>query len=125
MGQVSLPGYFKTHGYITMGGGKTYHPNLPPNNDGNLSWSLGDRLVRKVPYYTASHTNPHTTLQLNKNREVLRQRKGEPDGRCVQGVRQRRRQRLHLRLLHRPLRRLPGPPRAVGSFLQAAPCPQH
>ena len=40
---VSLPGYFKTHGYITMGGGKTYHPGLPPNNDGNLSWSLGDR----------------------------------------------------------------------------------
>jgi len=40
---VSLPGYFKTNGYITMGGGKTYHPNLPPNNDGNLSWSLGDR----------------------------------------------------------------------------------
>eukprot|EP01046_Picozoa_sp_COSAG06_P011748 COSAG06_NODE_675_length_13163_cov_8.046387_5_plen_481_part_00 len=40
---VSLPGYFKTNGYITMGGGKTYHPGLPPNNDGNLSWSLGER----------------------------------------------------------------------------------
>ena len=26
-----------------MGGGKTYHPGLPPNNDGNMSWSLGDR----------------------------------------------------------------------------------
>ena len=40
---VSLPGFFKTNGYLTMGGGKTYHPNLPPDNDGNLSWSLGDR----------------------------------------------------------------------------------
>jgi hypothetical protein len=29
----------------------------------------------KVPYYTASHTNRHTTLHLNKNREDLRQRK--------------------------------------------------
>jgi hypothetical protein len=29
----------------------------------------------KVPYYTASHTNHHTTLHLNKNRENLRQRK--------------------------------------------------
>jgi hypothetical protein len=29
----------------------------------------------KVPYYIASHTNPHTTLHLNKNREDLRQRK--------------------------------------------------
>jgi hypothetical protein len=40
--------------------------------------------LRKVPYYTASHTNPHTTLKLNKNREVLRQRKvrvrGAEDG---------------------------------------------
>jgi hypothetical protein len=30
---------------------------------------------RKVPYYTAPHTNPHTTLNLNKNREALRQTK--------------------------------------------------
>ena len=45
---VSLPGYFKTNGYICMGGGKTYHPNLPPANDGNLSWSLGDRAYVNV-----------------------------------------------------------------------------
>jgi hypothetical protein len=31
--------------------------------------------VRKVPYYTASHKNPHTTPYLNKVREDLRQRK--------------------------------------------------
>lgn len=24
-----------------LGGGKTYHPGLPPNNDGALSWSSG------------------------------------------------------------------------------------
>jgi hypothetical protein len=29
----------------------------------------------EVPYYTASHTHPHTTLHLNNNRDVLRQRK--------------------------------------------------
>jgi hypothetical protein len=30
---------------------------------------------RKGPYYTSSHTTPHTTLRLNQNREALRQRK--------------------------------------------------
>ena len=30
---------------------------------------------RKVPYYVASHTNPHITLHLNNNREDFRQRK--------------------------------------------------
>jgi hypothetical protein len=34
--------------------------------------------VGKVPYYIASHTNPHTTLHSNKNREDLRQRKFHP-----------------------------------------------
>jgi hypothetical protein len=33
------------------------------------------RESRKVPYYTAPHTTPHTTFDLNKNRETLRQRK--------------------------------------------------
>jgi hypothetical protein len=33
------------------------------------------REAEKVPYYAASHTTPHTTLYLNKNREALRQRK--------------------------------------------------
>ena len=31
--------------------------------------------ARKGPYYTVAHTTPHTTLCLNKNREVTRQRK--------------------------------------------------
>ena len=31
---ISFPGYFKTHGYTTLGGGKLYHGGLPPYNDG-------------------------------------------------------------------------------------------
>lgn len=29
----------KHHGYLTLGGGKIYHPNQPPNNDIPYSWS--------------------------------------------------------------------------------------
>ena len=29
----------------------------------------------KGPYYTAAHTAPHTTPHLNKNNEIIRQRK--------------------------------------------------
>jgi hypothetical protein len=42
---------------------------------GGIKYSIQVRPLRKVPYYTASHTTPHTTLHLNKNREDLRQRK--------------------------------------------------
>ena len=35
---VSLPQYFKNHGYFTSGVGKLYHPLLPPNGD-PPSWS--------------------------------------------------------------------------------------
>ncbi|XP_065191297.1 iduronate 2-sulfatase-like [Sycon ciliatum] len=42
---VSLPQYFKNHGYYTWGGGKLYHPNLPPKNDEPLSWS------QEIPYF--------------------------------------------------------------------------
>eukprot|EP00750_Incisomonas_marina_P009605 INCI16054.3.p1 GENE.INCI16054.3~~INCI16054.3.p1 ORF type:complete len:289 (-),score=38.01 INCI16054.3:1456-2322(-) len=41
----SLPGYFKNQGYTTLGAGKTYHPGLPPHDDGGLSWTLD------IPYY--------------------------------------------------------------------------
>ena len=30
---ISLPEYFKVNGFTTLGGGKTYHPGLPPNWD--------------------------------------------------------------------------------------------
>eukprot|EP00947_MAST-08B_sp_MAST-8B-sp1_P004356 g4356.t1 len=36
---ISFPQYFKEAGYLTYGGGKTYHPNLPPNNDIPKSWT--------------------------------------------------------------------------------------
>ena len=36
---ISLPEHFKKHGFTTLGGGKTYHPNLPPNWDEPKSWS--------------------------------------------------------------------------------------
>jgi len=36
---MSFPGYFKANGYTTIGGGKTFHPGLPPNYDGAASWS--------------------------------------------------------------------------------------
>lgn len=35
---VSLPQFFKEHGYTTIGHGKTYHPGHPVNNDLPYSW---------------------------------------------------------------------------------------
>jgi len=55
---VSLPGYFKTHGYTTLGGGKTYHGGLPPFSDGDLSWS-DDR-----PYFESSDKRQCTSNYL-------------------------------------------------------------
>ena len=40
---LSLPQLFKESGYLTLGHGKLYHPNLPPDND-PPSWSP------EVPY---------------------------------------------------------------------------
>ena len=42
---VTLPQYFKQHNYTTLGGGKTFHPNLPPNWDEPDSWS------QEEPYF--------------------------------------------------------------------------
>eukprot|EP00937_MAST-01D_sp_MAST-1D-sp2_P002297 g2297.t1 len=36
---TSLPQHFKEHGYVTLGSGKLYHPQLPPLYDAPLSWS--------------------------------------------------------------------------------------
>ena len=35
----SMPEYFKTHGFVTMGSGKLFHPTVPPDNDWPRSWS--------------------------------------------------------------------------------------
>ena len=42
----SMPEYFKDHGYLTVGAGKTYHTGSPPNFDAPRSWtepSVGNR----------------------------------------------------------------------------------
>lgn len=36
---ITLPQHFKNHGYITLGGGKTFHPGLPKDYDEPYSWS--------------------------------------------------------------------------------------
>ena len=41
----SLPQYFKHNGYLTMGAGKIFHPELPPAKDVPYSWSSDE-----VPY---------------------------------------------------------------------------
>jgi iduronate 2-sulfatase len=38
---VTLPEYFKTHGYNTTGCGKTYHSGRPKNFDQPRSWTEG------------------------------------------------------------------------------------
>jgi len=38
-GWTALPEFFRQRGYFTTGGGKIYHPNLPPHNDNARSWS--------------------------------------------------------------------------------------
>ena len=40
------PEYFKSHGMLTLGSGKLFHPGVPPNNDYPLSWSTSE------PYYS-------------------------------------------------------------------------
>jgi iduronate 2-sulfatase len=47
----SMPEYFKTHGYVTLGSGKLYHPQVPPDNDVPKSWS-----VDVAPYYSPECT---------------------------------------------------------------------
>lgn len=42
---ISFPQHFKKHSYITLGGGKTFHPGHPPNWDEPLSWS------QDMPYF--------------------------------------------------------------------------
>ena len=36
---TALPELYKKHSYYVAGGGKVYHPNKPPNNDGARSWT--------------------------------------------------------------------------------------
>lgn len=47
---VSLPQAFKNSGYLTLGGGKLFHPGKPKDNDEPLSWSQ-DVAYYKFSYY--------------------------------------------------------------------------
>jgi len=38
---VALPEYFKNAGFLTLGSGKLYHPQVPPDNDCPKSWTTG------------------------------------------------------------------------------------
>lgn len=49
---ISFPQYFKQHGYVTLGTGKTFHPGLPPNFDEPKSWSQDE------PYFFAGNAYP-------------------------------------------------------------------
>ena len=47
------PEYFKEHEFLTLGSGKLYHKDLPPNFDTPYSWSYGDAgdpTGLKLPY---------------------------------------------------------------------------
>jgi iduronate 2-sulfatase len=46
---ITCPEHFKKSGWLTLGGGKTFHPNHPKNNDEPYSWS------QDQPYYPFSY----------------------------------------------------------------------
>jgi iduronate 2-sulfatase len=51
---TSLPGLFvKDNDYISLGAGKTYHPKLPPEYDGDKSWSKESLPYRNPCWNTA------------------------------------------------------------------------
>ena len=55
---ATLPQYFKQHGYLTLGGGKLFHPEYPPMNDMPWSWSEG------YDYFPNQPANkPHKCLE--------------------------------------------------------------
>jgi iduronate 2-sulfatase len=49
----SIPQHFKENGYFTSGGGKSFHNELPPKYDGNISWSIED-----YPYMPVEEKTP-------------------------------------------------------------------
>eukprot|EP00965_Chrysotila_dentata_P170624 5632688-Pleurochrysis_carterae.AAC.1 len=58
---VSLPQFFKEHGYTVLGHGKMYHPFKPPFNDEPLSWSKDQPYVQ--PSETYCPPDGHGALQ--------------------------------------------------------------
>jgi len=52
---TSLPGVFLSAGVAALGAGKLYHPKLPPEYDGNRSWSDEALPYRNPCWNTASY----------------------------------------------------------------------
>lgn len=62
---LTLPGYFKLHGYLTVGGGKLFHPDVPPHNDWPTSWSPGHAYFPNQPspgQYSCVELGPSTPI---------------------------------------------------------------
>ena len=58
---IPLPQWFKLHGFLTLGGGKVYHPDQPPDNDVPYSWSTDVG----VPYFDFVHQDcPHNVTKI-------------------------------------------------------------
>mgnify|MGYP006084540469 CR=1 FL=1 len=51
---VAMPEWFKQHGYQTLGGGKIFHPNHPPNDDKKYSWDATSPVSGVPGYYKAN-----------------------------------------------------------------------
>ena len=51
---VAMPQWFKEHGYLSLGGGKVYHPNHPPHDDRAKSWDA-ESAISGVPGYYKSN----------------------------------------------------------------------
>ena len=55
---ITMPQHFKEAGFLTLGGGKTYHPKHPKNWDEPASWSQ----VAEQPYFPYAYwINPNTS----------------------------------------------------------------
>jgi arylsulfatase A-like enzyme len=59
---VTIAEHFKNQGYLTTGGGKSFHDNLPPNYDGLRSWSMD-----KVSYLPTSKETCTNNVTLVKS----------------------------------------------------------
>ena len=57
---ITMPEHFKNAGFLTLGGGKTFHPNHPENWDEPHSWSQ----VPSQPYFPYSYwINPNASYK--------------------------------------------------------------
>ena len=68
---MSLPQYFKQHGYTTLSFGKVIHPNLPPHYDYPLSWTLPPVNEVKPPCPDNTMTCPYNASDLLRNVDLV------------------------------------------------------